>query len=77
LFDGAIHMERASPFQVERLDWQGRKAFVVPTRADYYTDAIDYTRLKILDNFEEARHGDQLRMPLQLSRLRRADSRIR
>jgi DEAD/DEAH box helicase domain-containing protein len=54
LFEGAIYMVQAVPYQVERLDWQGRKAFVRRTRADYYTDAIDYTRLKILDTFEKA-----------------------
>ncbi len=58
LYEGAIYMVQASPYQVERLDWEGRKAFVVPTRADYYTDAIEYTRLKILDKFEQAPHGD-------------------
>ena len=41
------------PWQVEKLDWEGRKAFVTRTHADYYTDAIDYTKLKILDCFEE------------------------
>lgn len=39
------------------MDWEGRKAFVTQTRADYYTDAIDYTRLKILDAFERACGG--------------------
>ncbi len=58
LYEGAIYMVQASPYQVERLDWEGRKAFVTPTRADYYTDAIDYTRLKILDTFERA-EGEQ------------------
>jgi DEAD/DEAH box helicase domain-containing protein len=58
LYEGAIYMVQASPYQVERLDWEGRKAFVTPTRADYYTDAIDYTRLKILDNFEDAASGE-------------------
>ena len=53
LYEGAIYMVQASPFQVERLDWEGRKAFVTPTRADYYTDAIDYTRLKILERFAQ------------------------
>ncbi|MFO7954379.1 MAG: DUF1998 domain-containing protein, partial [Thioalkalivibrio sp.] len=38
-------------------DWTGRKAFVTRTRADYYTDAIDYTRLKILDDFERSPAG--------------------
>ena len=53
LYEGAIYMVQASPYQVERLDWEGRKAFVRPTRADYYTDAVVYTRLKILECFAE------------------------
>jgi DEAD/DEAH box helicase domain-containing protein len=53
LYEGAIYMVQSAPWQVERLDWTGRKAFVTRTRADYYTDAIDYTRLKILECFAE------------------------
>jgi DEAD/DEAH box helicase domain-containing protein len=53
LYEGAIYMIQSAPYQVERLDWEGRKAFVTRTRADYYTDAIDYTRLKILECFDE------------------------
>lgn len=53
IYEGAIYMIQAQPWQVERLDWVGRKAFVTRTRADYYTDAIDYTKLKILDGFDE------------------------
>lgn len=52
IYEGAIYMVQAAPYQVEKLDWEGRKAFVTSTRADYYTDAIDYTKLKILDQFE-------------------------
>jgi len=51
LYEGAIYMVQSAPWQVERLDWVGRKAFVRATSADYYTDAIDYTKLKILDEF--------------------------
>jgi DEAD/DEAH box helicase domain-containing protein len=51
LYEGAIYMVQSAPYQVERLDWEGRKAWVTRTRADYYTDAIDYTRLKILERF--------------------------
>lgn len=51
LYEGAIYMIQATPYQVEKLDWTGRKAFVTRTRADYYTDAIDYTRLRILEHF--------------------------
>jgi len=54
LYEGAIYLIQATPWQVERLDWKGRKAFVTKTNADYYTDAIDYTKLKILDCFEHA-----------------------
>ncbi len=58
IYAGAIYMIQSAPYQVERLDWEGRKAFVTRTRAEYYTDAIDYTRLKILDRFEQDRGKD-------------------
>jgi len=58
VYEGAIYMVQSQPYQVERLDWTGRKAFVRKTRADYYTDAIDYTRLKILERFDACR-GEQ------------------
>jgi len=45
------------PYQVERLDWAGRKAFVTRTQVDYYTDAIDYTKLKVLSCFGSAPAG--------------------
>ncbi len=54
IYEGAIYLIQASPYQVEKLDWEGRKAFVRKTRADYYTDAIDYTKLKILEDFERS-----------------------
>jgi DEAD/DEAH box helicase domain-containing protein len=57
LYEGAIYMIQSQPYQVERLDWTGRKAFVTRTRADYYTDAIDYTRLKILARFDSRPQG--------------------
>ena len=57
LYEGAIYMVQSAPWQVERLDWTGRKAFVRRTRVDYYTDAIDYTRLKVLDCFNQAPSG--------------------
>ena len=65
LYEGAIHMIQSTPYQVERLDWEGRKAYVVRTFVDYYTDSIDYTKLKVLERFEgeaagrgEANHGE-------------------
>ena len=55
LYEGAIHMVQSVPYQVEKLDWDGRKAFVTRTHVDYYTDAIDYTRLKVLERFDGVR----------------------
>jgi DEAD/DEAH box helicase domain-containing protein len=52
LYEGAIHMVQSTPYQVERLDWEGRKAYVTRTHVDYYTDAIDYTKLKVLERFD-------------------------
>ena len=57
LYEGAIHLIQATPYQVERLDWDGRKAYVTRTHVDYYTDAIDYTKLKVLDAFGSAPAG--------------------
>jgi DEAD/DEAH box helicase domain-containing protein len=60
LYEGAIHMVQSTPYQVERLDWEGRKAYVTRTFVDYYTDSIDFTRLKVLERFDggEAGQGD-------------------
>jgi len=60
LYEGAIHMVQSAPYQVERLDWEGRKAYVTRTQVDYYTDSIDYTKLKVLERFDgcEAGRGD-------------------
>ncbi|KRG71204.1 helicase [Pseudoxanthomonas dokdonensis] len=57
LYEGAIHMVQSTPYQVERLDWEGRKAYVTRTHVDYYTDAIDYTRLKVLERFDGCQAG--------------------
>ena len=58
LYEGAIYMIQSQPFQVEKLDWPGRKAFVIRTSVDYYTDAIDYTKLKPLERFDGTKAGE-------------------
>jgi DEAD/DEAH box helicase domain-containing protein len=42
---------------VEKLDFEQRKAYVKKTDVDYYTDAIDYTKIKILDEFDQKKLG--------------------
>ena len=49
----AIYIVEGQLYQVERLDFEGRKAFVREIDCDYYTSAISYTRVTILDTFAE------------------------
>ncbi|HUF23250.1 MAG TPA: DEAD/DEAH box helicase [Vicinamibacterales bacterium] len=49
LHEKAIYLMEGQLYQVERFDFEGRKAFVRETDCDYYTDAIIYTRVTILD----------------------------
>jgi DEAD/DEAH box helicase domain-containing protein len=48
----AIYMLEGRLYQVERLDYDNRKAYVRAVDCDYYTDAIRYDRVTILDTFE-------------------------
>ena len=51
LHEKAIYIVEGQLFQVERLDFEGRKAFVRQVECDYYTNAITYTKVTILDTF--------------------------
>ena len=52
LHEKAIYLHEARQYQVERFDYEGRKAYVRRVDSDYYTDAIDYTQVKELEEFE-------------------------
>ncbi len=54
LHEKAIYLHEARQFQVEKLDFDGRKAYVRRVDSDYFTDAIDYTQVKELEEFESA-----------------------
>jgi len=51
LHEKAIYIVEGQQYQVDRLDYEGRKAYVQSVECDYYTDAITYTRVTILDTF--------------------------
>jgi DEAD/DEAH box helicase domain-containing protein len=51
----AIYMCEGEQYFVDNLDFDQRRAYVKRTDVDYYTDAIDYTKIKILDLFEQTR----------------------
>jgi DEAD/DEAH box helicase domain-containing protein len=66
LHEKAIYLHEAKQFHVERFDFKERKAYVKRVYSDYYTDAIDYTQVKALREFEKSEiargttraHGD-------------------
>ena len=58
LHEKAIYLHEARQYHVERFDYEERKAYVRRVDSDYYTDAIDYTQVKILEEAEsEALRG--------------------
>jgi DEAD/DEAH box helicase domain-containing protein len=64
----AIYIHQGQQYHVERLDFDKRKAYVKPVNVDYFTDAIRYIQVRVLEVAEEpiiaipaARaHGDVL-----------------
>ncbi|HVH87673.1 MAG TPA: helicase-related protein, partial [Terriglobales bacterium] len=64
----AIYIHQGQQYHVEQLDFDERKAYVRPVNVDYYTDAIRYTQVRVLEVAEEANiagpaaraHGDVL-----------------
>jgi DEAD/DEAH box helicase domain-containing protein len=49
----AIYIVEGEQYFVEKLDFEERKAYVKRTDIDYYTDAIDYTKITVLDIFDK------------------------
>jgi len=52
LYEGAVYLCESELYAVEKLDYPARRAYVKKTEGDYYTDAIDYTDVSILEGFE-------------------------
>jgi DEAD/DEAH box helicase domain-containing protein len=53
----AIYLHDGVLYSVERLDFDDRKAYVREVRSDYYTDAIRYTEVRILEEAARERIG--------------------
>lgn len=49
LHDEAIYLHQGTQFQVEKLDWEEKKAFVREVDVDYFTDANLAVQLKVLE----------------------------
>jgi len=52
LHDKAIYIVEGQQYYVEHLDYAERRATVRQCDTDYYTDAITYTKVNILDRFD-------------------------
>lgn len=61
IHEDAIYMCEGRQYHVERLDYDGRKAFVREVEIDYYTDAMTYTGLKVLRT-DEAKYAAACRV---------------
>jgi DEAD/DEAH box helicase domain-containing protein len=62
LHEKAIYLHEARQYHVERFDYDERKAYVKSVDCDYYTDAIDYTQVKVLEEFEREAVGAAARV---------------
>ena len=51
----AIYLHEGQQYQVEHLDFEKRKAYVKQVELEYYTDAIRYTQIRVLELAESAR----------------------
>ncbi len=52
LYEQAIYLVEGTQYQVDRLEFDRRKAYVRPVDSDYYTDAITYTKVTVLEEFD-------------------------
>ncbi len=63
----AIYQHDGETWQVERFDYENHKAYVKRVDPDYFTDAMTYVQVKVLETFDEgsirmglAGHGDDV-----------------
>ena len=66
LHEKAIYIVEGQLFQVERFDFDGRKAYVRSVECDYYTNAITYTKVTILDTFASEGATESASRPLAI-----------
>jgi DEAD/DEAH box helicase domain-containing protein len=55
IHEEAVYLHQTRPYLIERLDWEGRKAYAREADLDYYTDAVSKRDIRVLAcNLEEA-----------------------
>ncbi len=58
IYPGAVYQVSGSPYRVERLDYDDRRAYVRKSEDGYYTTAISYRAVNVLESFGEGMIGD-------------------
>ena len=60
----AIYLHGSVQYQVRELDWDGRRAYVIPVEVDYYTDAETKVTIKVLHCDQQESIGDSIEKSL-------------
>jgi DEAD/DEAH box helicase domain-containing protein len=60
LYPQAIYIVGGETYQVQRLEWDGRRALVEPVQVDYYTDSVIFEGVSRLDTFSQAQAPQHL-----------------
>jgi len=55
--DSAIYMVESQQYHVDKLDLERKKAYVKKVDVDYYTDAMTYTGVRVMDDFDTKMKG--------------------
>ncbi len=55
--DGAIYMVESQQYHVDKLDLERKKAYVRKVDVDYFTDAMTYTGVRVIDDFDKKMKG--------------------
>jgi DEAD/DEAH box helicase domain-containing protein len=54
----AIYLHQSRQYQVRHLDWEGKRAYVIPVEVEYFTDAESKVTIKILHTDQEENLGN-------------------
>ena len=54
--DDAIYMVESQQYHVDKLDLERKKAYVHKVNVDYFTDAMTYTNVRVIDSFDKKKH---------------------
>jgi DEAD/DEAH box helicase domain-containing protein len=55
--DEAIYMVESQQYHVDKLDLERKKAYVRKVDVDYYTDAMTYTSVRVIEDFDKKMKG--------------------